>query len=158
MKFAAVLLALFLSFGSAEAASKYYVVDGDSLNLSMHRIRLNGIDAPEYSQECYYANHKRYACGIKAYQHLKKLIGSGKVTCVENDIDIYKRSLSTCYVLKADGSEININDDMVRSGWAVAYRDEAGEYAEAEAYAKANKLGIWQGKFMKPQLYRILNK
>lgn len=158
MKFVAILLALLLSFGSAEAASKYRVTDGDSLSLGKHRIRLNGIDAPEYSQECYYANRKRYACGIKSYQHLKKLVNSGKVTCVENDIDIYKRSLSTCYVLRADGSRVNINDDMVRSGWAVTYRDDAGEYADAEAEAKRNKSGIWQGKFMKPQLYRILNK
>lgn len=158
MKFLIIVLAMLLSAGTATAETKYYVVDGDSLELGKVRIRLDGIDAPEYDQECYRENRTRYACGIKSYQQLKKLVNSGRVTCVEHDHDIYKRSLCTCYVELADGRKLNINEEMVRAGWATTYRDGAEVYRSAEAYAKENKLGIWQGKFMKPQLFRILNK
>ena len=47
---------------------------------------------------------------------------------------------------------------MVRSGWAVVYKSGDAAYLEAQADAKRAKLGIWQGKYMKPELYRILFK
>lgn len=52
----------------------------------------------------------------------------------------------------------NINLEMVRSGWAVAYKSRDAAYLEAQVDAKRAKLGIWQGKYMKPELYRILFK
>jgi endonuclease YncB( thermonuclease family) len=44
---------------------------------------------------------------------------------------------------------------MVKSGWAVSYDNY---YNDAEATAKESKSGIWQGKFMRPELYRALNR
>jgi len=158
MRFFTFLFILLLCTGAASAKTKYYVVDGDSLNFGKQRIRLSGIDAPEYDQECYRAKRTRYACGVKSYQYLKKMVNSGRVSCVEHSLDTYKRSLCTCYVDLADGRGLNINEEMVKAGWAVSYRDEETEYQDAENYAKQNHLGVWQGKFMKPQLYRILNK
>ena len=40
-------------------------------------------------------------------------------------------------------------------GYALSYGDV---YAEEEMHAKTNKKGIWKGKFMRPELYRALNK
>ena len=81
------------------------------------------------------------------------MIGRAKVVCDSEQKDIYNRDLSTCY---ANG--INLNRRMLENGWAVAYRTEREDYLAAEQQAKKNKRGIWQGKFMKPELYRILSK
>ncbi|MBR1648630.1 MAG: thermonuclease family protein [Alphaproteobacteria bacterium] len=132
---------------------KIKVVDGDSLESGKRRIRLLGIDAPEYKQYCFDESHKRYWCGISAKQFLERLIKQKDVNCVENSLDRYKRSLSTCYI-----GDMNINEKMVKSGWAVAYRDETNNYKRAEEYAKKHRLGIWKGKFIRPELYRFMQR
>lgn len=143
---------------SALAATNVIVVDGDSLEMGEKRIRLEGIDSPEYYQDCRQANAKKYPCGLKAKAYLQSLVDKGKVRCVEKDIDRYKRSLCTCYVIDKEGQTININEEMVRAGWAVVYKNKFSDYSSQENDAKNEKRGIWQGKFMKPQLFRILNK
>jgi endonuclease YncB( thermonuclease family) len=45
---------------------------------------------------------------------------------------------------------------MVAAGWAMTYRDE--KYAKSEQNAQLGKRGIWQGKFMRPALYRALER
>ena len=137
----------------AGASDNIQVVDGDSLEIGHARIRLLGIDSPEYKQYCYDKKHKKYSCGIKAKKYLEDIIKSGDVECKEKSKDRYKRSLSVCYVNNKD-----INEKMVRSGWAVAYREEGVPYKKAENDAKKEKAGIWQGKFMHPELYRFANK
>lgn len=138
---------------TAEAGERIKVVDGDSLEIGRRRIRLLGIDSPEYRQYCYDKHHRRYSCGIKARQHMEKLVAAGSVECREKGTDRYKRSLCVCY-----SGEKDLNEEMVRSGWAVVYRDEGAAYADAQKEAKKHRRGIWQGKFMRPELYRFLNK
>ena len=146
----------FLGKGSiiqVSANERIKVVDGDSLEIGSRRIRLYGIDSPEYVQNCYDENHKRYSCGIKAKQYMEKLIASGNIECREISKDRYERSLSVCY----SGSQ-NLNEEIVRAGWAVAYRDEEGIYERAEHEAKKYKRGVWRGKFMRPELFRFKNR
>jgi len=138
---------------TVSANEKIKVVDGDSLEIGSRRIRLQGIDSPEYVQNCYDKHHKKYSCGIKAKKYMEKLIAQGNIECREDSKDRYGRSLSTCY----SGTQ-NLNEAMVRAGWAVAYRDEDGIYNRAEQAAKEQKLGIWQGKFMRPELFRFKNR
>lgn len=132
------------------AAEGYHVVDGDSLEKGVVRIRLEGIDAPEYLQDCYDAKGEKYRCGIKAMDYLQVLI-SGKVKCEYIEKDRYGRQLSQCY----DANNENINREMVLSGWAMAYGDK---FKDEERQARKAKRGIWQGKFMRPELYRALNR
>ena len=47
---------------------------------------------------------------------------------------------------------------MVRNGWAIAYRRYSKEYVDDENYARDNKLGIWEGKFIKPSEWRKDNR
>lgn len=133
-----------------QAGEHFKVVDGDSLEIGSRRIRLFGIDSPEYPQNCYDAKHKSYSCGIKAKHYMEKLVSAGRVECRQVEVDRYKRSLSVCY---SDGK--NINEEMVKAGWALAYRDDDGIYTRAEIDAKKHKRGVWQGKFMRPELYRF---
>ena len=46
---------------------------------------------------------------------------------------------------------------MVRNGHALAYRRYSKEYIFDEEFAKENKLGLWQGKFINPEKWRKLN-
>ena len=140
-----------LSFPAMTADVK--VSDGDSLVMQGKRIRLQGIDAPEYHQTCGDAKGFDYPCGQKALVFMQHLVAHKKVFCKKIAEDIYKRDLSECY---ADGENINLK--MLEAGWAVVYRTNNKDYLDAQAKAKKAKIGLWQGKFMTPELYRILMK
>ena len=132
------------------AVEKYRAVDGDSLEKGTLRIRLIDIDAPELFQECYDENNNAYECGIKATNELRKYIAGG-IICKRDGVDRYKRSLMECFDKKGE----SINRKMVLSGWAVAYGDK---FKNEEIEAKNKNIGIWKGRFMRPELYRALHK
>ena len=54
--------------------------------------------------------------------------------------------------LTSDGADLNVW--MVSSGWALAYRKYDTRYVPEEESVKANRLGIWQGRFIKPWEWR----
>ena len=132
------------------AIDKYKVVDGDSLEQGKIRIRLIDIDAPEFYQKCYDENNNSYECGKMALNALEKLINN-KVVCKAEAVDKYKRKLMECF----DESNNSINQQMVLNGWAVSYGEK---FINEENIAKKQKLGIWKGRFMRPELYRALHK
>jgi len=51
----------------------------------------------------------------------------------------------------------NMNEFMVKNGWAIAYRFYSKDYTESEDKAKKDKVGIWQGSFQEPYLFRKNN-
>ena len=153
MRFAVMFFLAFFSTVPAYADGDVYVVDGDSLKLGEQNVRLAHIDAPEYYQTCKRADKSTYNCGIKAREKLESLLKLGELSCKTVGRDIYNRDMSECFA-----GRTNINLEMVRSGWAVVYKSRDAVYLEAQADAKRAKLGIWQGKYMKPELYRILFK
>ncbi len=128
------------------------IVDGDSFFLGSDEVRLFGIDAPEGRQVCTAANGSSYRCGRKAAKMLRTLVRNRQVSCDVISTDRYDRSLARCRAGKVD-----LNTEMVRRGWAVAYRDGIGEFARAEDEARAAKRGLWQGLFDRPQDWRRLN-
>ena len=120
------------------------IADGDSLKFGEERIRMRGIDAPEYSQMCE-RNGQDYACGKEARAALAKLAGQGAVTCKGWEQDRYGRLLATC-----SGGGVDLNKAMVESGWAVSY----GGYTAEEAAAKKARRGLWAGEFQRPSQWR----
>ncbi len=144
-----LLIAVFL-FWIKPAEAQIKVVDGDSLFIGKREIRLSGIDAPEYKQECFDANGAAYACGKRALSALKALV-KDDLECKTLTTDRYHREVAVCY----SGGK-NVNRQMVLQGWAVAYDRYTHAYDKAQNKAKRAKRGIWQGRFMKPELYRAL--
>ena len=129
------------------------VVDGDSLFIDNKEIRLSGIDAPEYHQQCYDSQEKLYPCGKKAAQALQNMIKNKQIICKKIITDRYKREVSVC-----TSGKTNLNYQMVNDGWAVAYTRYTKDYVSAEQKAKKYKRGIWNGRFLKPEYYRILTR
>lgn len=120
------------------------VQDGDSLIVEGSPIRLEGIDAPEYSQTCQSAKRSR-PCGRMARDHLRGLIDGEPVDCESFEVDRYDRFLAVCRV-----GGIDLNARMVRDGWAVAF----GNYELEEAQASRDGLGLWAMEFDQPRNWR----
>lgn len=120
------------------------VNDGDSITLGSERIRMRGIDAPEYMQTCR-KDGADYPCGKLARQSLVRLIAGRPVSCSGWQRDRYRRLLGDCRA-----GDTDLNRTQVQSGWAVAY----GDFESEQAAARAAKTGIWAGTFDQPQAWR----
>jgi endonuclease YncB( thermonuclease family) len=128
---------------------RYRVIDGDSLRNGELELRLFGIDAPEAKQTCNDGRGAPYDCGKDATRALSQLVSGKTVKCRKRDIDRYGRTVAVC---EADGLEIN--REMVRLGWAVAYDRHSFAYVLAERDARNAQRGIWYGDFERPEDYR----
>jgi endonuclease YncB( thermonuclease family) len=138
---------------TSQRGGSYDAIDGDSFRAGKVEVRLHGIDAPEYRQTCKDTAGKTVACGKLSRDALSKLIRDRTVSCTIIDRDRYGRQVSVC----KDG-KLEINREMVRLGWAVAYRRHALGYVGAERDAKAAKRGIWAWEFEMPEDYRNKNR
>ena len=128
------------------------IIDGDTIHIDKIKYRLHGIDAPEMKQICE-INKKKYNCGVKSRDFLNSLIGSKFVRCEQKDVDRYKRVVAECFV-----GNTNINKELVRNGWALAYKDYSSDYILDEKFASENRLGMWEGRFIHPKKWRKLNR
>jgi endonuclease YncB( thermonuclease family) len=115
------------------------VLDGDTIEISGTRIRLEGIDAPEGDQACAQAGGGTWRCGTAASVELQRLIGRAPVRCESRGTDIYGRMLGICFVGTTD-----INAEMVGRGYAWAFVKYSRAYVAEEAEARAGGIGIWQ--------------
>jgi endonuclease YncB( thermonuclease family) len=152
----AILATLLLSVTCAHAAEVSgipRIVDGDTVQIGVTKIRLNGIDAPETDQLCLDARGDRWACGVAARDELIKFSRDRPWTCDVTGLDKYGRSLADCTI---DG--IDVDRWMVRSGWALAFVRYSREYGADELEAKSNRSGLWSGAFIAPWDWRGRNK
>ena len=161
------ILILFLTFLSNTIAEEISgvpkIVDGDTVHINDKKFRLEGIDAPEMRQQCKkeslkitsiigFTFYKDYSCGKVSKEKLITKINTSEIKCISSSKDRYKRYIATCFKGKT-----NLNQWMVRNGFAIAYRRYSKKYVPDELFAKENKLGLWQGKVMEPEKWRKLN-
>ena len=157
------LLVLFSNSIAEEISGIPKVVDGDTIHINNYKFRLEGIDAPEMKQQCKKETlkisfligltfYKDYSCGKVSKEKLITKINTSEIKCISSSKDRYKRYIATCFKGKT-----NLNKWMVRNGFAIAYRRYSKKYVPDEEFAKENKLGLWQGKFMEPEKWRKLN-
>ncbi len=144
---------------SASAGSRWLsgtvtaVHDGDSLSLSTasgtEHIRLQGLDAPELAQA--YGNVARQALSQQTLQQA--------VRVAYEDRDGYQRVLGQVFTVQC----MDVNLQLLQSGMAWFYRAYACDldsarrtrYAQAEADAQAQRLGLWrQNTPVAPWVYR----
>ncbi len=118
------------------------VADGDTITVldgtnTQHRIRLEGIDAPESHQ----------AFGTQSKKNLSDLVFSRDVTVVYQKTDQYGRLVGKILL---EGKDINL--EQVKAGLAWHYKEYQREqspedrelYARAEEDAHVARRGLWQ--------------
>ena len=127
----------------------YAAIDGDSLRKDSGELRLFGIDAPELHQTCANRMGGDYPCGREAQRALARLIKGYEIKCLVRETDRYGRGVAACRA-----GETDINSEMVRRGWAIAYRKHGSPYGGEEAEARKARRGIWQGSFEDPERWR----
>lgn len=121
------------------------VFDGDTVTLTTRegtklRVRLYGIDAPEVRHE----EMAGQPYGKAAKEALSELALGRSVTVEIVDIDVHRRMVG---IVRRSGVDINL--EMVRSGYAWAYRrylssPYASRYLDAEKEARGKRLGLWK--------------
>ena len=114
------------------------IADGDTITVLdaekvQHKIRLEGIDAPEKGQ----------AFGTKSKEKLSELVGEKDVVVTWEKKDRYGRILGDVHL----GDRL-INLEMVQEGLAWHYKQysKSKELAEAEEEARKAKKGLWADK------------
>jgi endonuclease YncB( thermonuclease family) len=128
------------------------VTDGDTVVISpieggtFFKCRLYGIDAPETAK---YGRRGRMLkpgqpYGEESSRELKKMILGQTVRVTLTGAKTYKRE-----VCKIDSNGMDVNLEMVRLGYAWAYkqylnRPYASQYIGAERDAREQHLGLWQ--------------
>ncbi len=113
-----------------------HVADGDTITVLtadnvQHRIRLNGIDAPE----------KYQAFGGKARQHLDNMVYRKQVTVTLFGKDKYGRDIGKIATDEYD----DVNAIMIQDGFAWHYAQfyPSSEYAALQEEAQNESLGLW---------------
>ena len=80
---------------------------------------------------------------------LAGLVEEHWVTCKGGTTDRYGRLIGVCVT-----GPVDLNAEMVRRGWALAYRRYSTDYVDEENDARAAGRGIWQGRFVPPWEWR----
>lgn len=133
------------------------ISDGDTLTVvntdkKKLKIRFCGIDAPE----------KKQSLGKESTDLLTKLIkdSENQVVISRIEIDRYQRTVAEVFSFKPDGSEVFINEELVKNGLAYHYKQYSDNcpnrnvIALAENIAKSKKIGVWSGGHVPPWEYR----
>ena len=111
----------------------------------LFKVRLHAIDAPE----------KQQAFGQQAKKHLSDLVYNQTVTLHITDTDRYGRTVADIQL-----GSLNVNQQMVKDGYAWAYRRYGGtRYAPEEKAARKAKLSLWRdANPIEPSQWRRMNK
>lgn len=93
------------AFADAVITGTARVIDGDTIDVGVVRIRLHGIDAPEAGQRCGEANGRgSWACGTAATNRMAELVDGQQIACEARDRDQYGRIIAVCF---ADDEDVN---------------------------------------------------
>ena len=155
MRLCLCLLSLLLLSGVASAfplrvVGNAYIIDGDTLQIQSHKIRLTGIDAPELTQTCQSPDKRLWACGQHAKRYLEQITHNQPITCTITTKDRYNRFLGRCRAHNEDLGSL-----LVQNGWAIAYGGSTGLYYRLlELKARFGGKNIWSGSFISPKEWR----
>jgi endonuclease YncB( thermonuclease family) len=125
------------------------VVDGDTLKIGSERVRLHGIDAPEYKQRC----ADGWQAGEAARHALASLVWAGKTQCEKVTTDRYGRTVAICRVNGED-----IGAAMVRRGMAWAYTPYSFRYLPEEMFARFDGVGVHSRSCTLPSAWRAQHR
>jgi len=146
-KFTLFLASFFLSVSFAtwaqEVSGLAEVRSGNEVILNGAVVQLFGLQAPAPDDRCD-LSEGQYRCGIVAWAELVKLADGRDISC---DIEAHTdkgQPLATCYL-----GEMDINEALVRSGWAEA-RADVERYQPDQDQARRARRGLWAERIRPP--------
>jgi endonuclease YncB( thermonuclease family) len=151
--FALLLLLLPAMANAADITGIPKIRDGDQVQINGSRLRLAGIDAPSVDQLCLNTKGERWTCGVAARDELIRHTDKKTWTCQVQRTDRFGRSVAKCEVEGED-----IQQWLVKSGWALSYVRFSHVYDEDEKVARDARAGLWAGAFIAPWDWRVRNK
>lgn len=125
------------------------VVNGDTLMMDGHYIRLFAIDAPEADQTCANKMGRAYHCGRVAATWLRDWLRDNEVECHIMQQDKRGNMVGVCSL-----GQYDIGAALVNAGWAIAYTKYSDVYVPYQEQAMNRRDGLWQGKFYSPEDWR----
>jgi endonuclease YncB( thermonuclease family) len=129
--------------GNATAIESATILIGDT------RVMLYGLESVYPPQTCSIGG-QTWECWAAAVRQLQTYLAESPVRCTPvAPPDFAGRILALC---EQNGESLNAR--YVRSGFALAIESEMPEYAALEAEARADAIGLWQGQFTEPAVYR----
>jgi len=125
-----------LARAAEEIRGEAKIVSGNEIQVGKHVVRLFGITAPALGDVCPLGDAK-IRCGIVAWSELIKLADGRYVSC---DVEAKEGAtvFATCYI-----SETDLNEALVRLGWASAAPAQTDRYVVDENDAKESQRGLW---------------
>ena len=122
-----------------DLSSAAEVIDGETLIVAGHRLRLEGIKAPAPGTRCTLRGND-HNCGRISTTALMDLTAGASVTCrrrdaVAEDGSRYARCRAGGY---------DLSEGMVYTGWAEADGTQMSRYAGFEAEARSAPRGMWR--------------
>lgn len=151
----ASLLATALTTGASFAQEAEQVtgparaINSDTIQVGETYVFLWGIESVERTQWCGIGDEP-WQCYAAAVRALENIIGVADVTCdLIGEPDYLGRWLGTCYV-----AGTNVNEELVRVGFALDKQDETLEYLDEEELARSQGIGLWQSEFQHPAEHR----
>ena len=135
MKILNLLLLISLTLSTTFTGKVIKITDGDTIVVLTNdneqiKIRLEGIDCPESSQDF----------GTRAKQATSDLCYGKQVKIIKSGEDKYGRTLG--FVIVGD---VNVNKELLRLGmaWHYKYFNKDDELAKLEQEARKNNIGLW---------------
>lgn len=148
-------------FSNTIIEGKADIIDGDTLIINNHKIRLLCIDTPEsnYYNKYQKCNDNKTNCGELAKLKLQALIDNNITKCTIYNKDFYGRDLGIC---KNIHGKFSYNERLLKSGYAYYYPcTQHPEWKDLNLNAKKNKLGLFNEElkgFINPKIWRKNNK
>ena len=126
------------------------VLDGDTFDCTLdlgfdiylkQRCRMTGMDTPESRTR---DKEEKYR-GLLSKAYLKDLLKTAKnnviLRCDDDDeTGKFGRVLADVIYIKEDGSELNLNKEMINKGYAVEYKGQSKDDIKDEHLANKQKL------------------
>ena len=125
-----------IAMAAEEIRGEATVISGNEIRMGKRAVRLFGITAPGLDDMCTVGDAK-IRCGIVAWAELIKLADGRHISC---DVETKNAEaiFATCYISEAD-----LNEALVRSGWAKAVPEQTDRYVVDETDAKESRRGLW---------------
>lgn len=133
----------FTTTGAANVIKPY------AFELNGYQVYLLGVDSVEVGQPCT-IDRQNWDCWAAAQRQLETILSEGPVTCIAvvgpgDDL----KMIASCSINGAD-----VGERFVQSGFGVTIPAETDRYEEAQAQARADHVGLWQGQFTPPAVWR----